>query len=45
MPGAVDWTGIPGRIVQAGAVGSFERIVDRGWSMVVDGLTRALATA
>lgn len=39
----LDW--YPRAVVQSGEVGSFERIVDRGWSMVVDGLSRALATA
>jgi hypothetical protein len=37
----LDW--YPCATVQADAVDIFERIVDRGWSMVVDGLTHALA--
>ena len=39
----LDW--YPGATVLAGSVDVFERIVDRGWPMVVDGLTRALASA
>jgi hypothetical protein len=37
----LDW--YPYATVQADAVHVFERIVDRGWSMVVEGLARALA--
>ena len=37
----LDW--YPCATVQADAVDVFERIVDRGWSMVVDGLANALA--
>lgn len=39
----LDW--YPSATVQADAFAVFERIVDRGWSMVVDGLTRASAGA
>jgi hypothetical protein len=39
----LDW--YPCATVQADGVEVFDRVVDRGWSMVVDGLTRASALA